>query len=75
MSNRRSILTAGLVAGAAAATLAGTVKEAKAQQVSKILGEVQSRGTHPHGHGRRKSALQLVQAGRHAGGLRHRHRQ
>jgi ABC-type amino acid transport substrate-binding protein len=44
MSNRRSILTAGLAAGAAAATLAGTAQEARAQQVSKILGDIQSRG-------------------------------
>jgi len=45
MSNRRSILTAGLAAGAAAATLASTVREAQAQQVSKILTDVQNRGT------------------------------
>ena len=42
--NRRTILTAGLAAGAAAATLASTIQEAKAQQVSKILGDIQSRG-------------------------------
>ncbi len=44
MSNRRSILTAGLAAGAAAAALASTVREAQAQQVSKILTDVQNRG-------------------------------
>jgi len=42
--NRRTILTAGLAAGAAAATLASTIQEAKAQQASKILGDIQSRG-------------------------------
>jgi polar amino acid transport system substrate-binding protein len=38
--NRRTILTAGLAAGA----LASTIQEARAQQVSKILGDIQSRG-------------------------------
>jgi polar amino acid transport system substrate-binding protein len=42
--NRRAILTAGLAAGAAAATLASTIQEAKAQQASKILGDIQNRG-------------------------------
>jgi polar amino acid transport system substrate-binding protein len=40
MNNRRNILTDGL----AAATLPGTIREAKAQQVSKILTDVQNRG-------------------------------
>ena len=44
MSHRRSFIAAGLAAGAAAATLASTVQEARAQQASKILGDIQSRG-------------------------------